>query len=59
MIDEKSVKSCFQAFGAELLLHDLTLVAMKLGFTSLDFGRGDNLIELKTSFAKTQKPRAG
>jgi hypothetical protein len=32
---------------------------MKLGFTSLDLGRGDNLIELKTSFAKTQKPRAG
>lgn len=32
---------------------------MKLGFTSLDLGRGDNLIGLKTSFAKTQKPRAG
>ena len=32
---------------------------MKLGFTSLDLGRGDNLIELKTSFAKTQQSRAG
>lgn len=32
---------------------------MKLGFTSLDPGRGDHLMGLKTSFAKTQKPRAG
>ena len=41
------------------MLYDLPLMAIELGFTSMDLGRGDHLMELKTSFAKTQKPGAG